>query len=161
MVRPGSHMRDLPRGTQGLDRESVSLSLTGLSPSTAGLSMPLLLANRFVTPCGQCSAPRAGPTTPRLQRLQPITQSCFGLFRFRSPLLTECSLFLEVLRCFSSLGFLDRPMNSVERTQALPWVGFPIRRSPGDNACSQLPEAFRRLPRPSSALGAKASTARP
>jgi hypothetical protein len=70
-------------------------------------------------------------------------------------------LFLEVLRCFSSLGFLDRPMNSVERTRALPRVGFPIRTSPGDNACSQLPEAFRRLPRPSSALGAKASTARP
>ena len=29
---------------------------------------------------------------------------------------------------------------------------------PRIDACSQLPEAFRRLPRPSSALGAKAST---
>ena len=68
-------MRDLPRGTQGHGTGVGSLSLTGLSPSAAGLSMPLLLANHFVTPCGQCSAPLAGPTTPRLQRLQPITQS--------------------------------------------------------------------------------------
>ncbi len=39
---------------------------------------------------------------------------------------------------------------------------YPGRVSPFGhpriNACSQLPEAFRRLPRPSSALGAKAST---
>ena len=50
--------------------------------------------------------PPDGPTTPRLQRLRPITQPRFGLLRFRSPLLTECSLLLEVLRCFSSLGVL-------------------------------------------------------
>jgi hypothetical protein len=50
--------------------------------------------------------PLVSPTTPRLQRLRPITQPRFGLLRFRSPLLTECSLLLEVLRCFSSLGFL-------------------------------------------------------
>ena len=42
-------------------------------------------------------------TTPTLQRLPPITQSRFGLLPFRSPLLRESSLFLEVLRCFSSL----------------------------------------------------------
>ena len=48
--------------------------------------------------------PLVSPTTPRLQRLRPITQPRFGLLRVRSPLLTECSLLLEVLRCFSSLG---------------------------------------------------------
>ena len=32
------------------------------------------------------------PTTPKLQRLVAITQSRFGLFRFRSPLLTESRL---------------------------------------------------------------------
>ena len=53
-------MRDLPRGTQGLDREAVSLSLTGLSPSSAGLSMPLLLANRICNSLRavQCTAGR-------------------------------------------------------------------------------------------------------
>src|SRR4029079_2830565 len=131
------------------------------SPSTAGLSMPLLLANRFVTPCGH--AVHRGPALQHpdcngcnLSRNQGLGSSAFARHYSRN-----VCLLLEVLRCFSSLGFLDRPMNSVERTRALPRVGFPIRISPGDNACSQLPEAFRRLPRPSSALGATASTARP
>jgi hypothetical protein len=33
-----------------------------------------------------------GPTTPRTQRLTAITRTRFGLFRFRSPLLTESRL---------------------------------------------------------------------
>ena len=100
-----------------------------------------------------------GPTTPRLQRLRPITQPRFGLLRFRSPLLTECSLLLEVLRCFSSLGVLvtvyvfNRASLGHYSRGVSPFGYLRI------NACSQLPEAFRCLPRPSSALGAKASTA--
>ena len=74
--------------------------------------------------------PPDGPTTPRLQRLRPITQPRFGLLRFRSPLLTECSLLLEVLRCFSSLGVLAPAMDSPVRSRALPREGFPIRKSP-------------------------------
>ena len=74
--------------------------------------------------------PLNGPTTPRLQRLRPITQPRFGLLRFRSPLLTECSLFLEVLRCFSSLGVLATVYYSTVRPRALPLGGFPIRISP-------------------------------
>ena len=65
---------------------------SGLAPSAAGLSIPfdylLTIACR-------------GPTTPDLV--------WFGLFRFRSPLLSESLvyfLFLQVLRCFNSLGFL-------------------------------------------------------
>ena len=46
---------------------------------------------------------------------------------------------------------------SARGTQAFPWVGFPIRASP-DLCLRQLPGAFRSSPRPSSALGAKAST---
>ncbi len=34
-----------------------------------------------------------GPTTPNAQRLPAITRARFGLFRFRSPLLTESRLF--------------------------------------------------------------------
>ena len=42
----------------------------------------------------------------------------FRLLRFRSPLLTESFgfIFLQVLRCFSSLGTLHQPMNSVDDT---------------------------------------------
>ncbi len=36
---------------------------------------------------------RIDPTTPRVQRLPAITHPRFGLFRFRSPLLTESLLF--------------------------------------------------------------------
>ena len=36
----------------------------------------------------------------------------FGLLRFRSPLLAESSLFLEVLRCFSSPGSLRRALTA-------------------------------------------------
>ena len=35
----------------------------------------------------------SGPTTPKAQRLPAITRPRFGLFRFRSPLLTESLLF--------------------------------------------------------------------
>ena len=49
-----------------------------------------------------------------------------GLFRVRSPLLTEY-LFLQVLRCFSSLGSLLQAMNSLESN--LERLGFPIRKS--------------------------------
>ena len=64
----------------------------------------------------QLSALRHGPagppsrlTTPIPQRLPSITRKGFGLFPFRSPLLREYFLFLEVLRCFSSLGALHAP----------------------------------------------------
>ena len=39
-------------------------------------------------------------------------------------------------------------------------AGFPHSDTPGYNACTRLPEAFRSVPRPSSALSAKASTVR-
>jgi hypothetical protein len=71
-----------------------------------------------------------------------------------------CFLFLQVLRWFTSLGLLRRPMYSVGDTlSSSVWV------SPFGNlrikACLRLPEAYRSLPRPSSPAGAKASTVRP
>ena len=39
--------------------------------------------------------------------------------------------------------------------------GFPHSDIPGYNVCTRLPEAYRSVPRPSSAFGAKASTVRP
>ncbi len=40
-------------------------------------------------------------------------------------------------------------------------IGFPHSDTPGYSACTRLPGAFRSVPRPSSALSAKASTVRP
>jgi hypothetical protein len=39
--------------------------------------------------------------------------------------------------------------------------GFPHSDIPGYGACTRLPGAYRSVPRPSSALDAKASTVRP
>ena len=47
-----------------------------------------------------------GPTTPLQHRRQAVPLQRFRLFPFRSPLLRECSLFLQLLRCFSSLAYL-------------------------------------------------------
>jgi hypothetical protein len=61
----------------------------------------------------------------------------FGLFRFRSPLLAESSLFLGLLRCFSSPGSLRLRDNGVR-----PPLGFPIRTSPAGAAAHASPELF-------------------
>ena len=90
---------------------SLTFSLTGLSPSPAGLSRTVLLTfgNQLCSPNPEMHASR------------------FGLFRFRSPLLTESIvffLFLRLLRCFSSPGSLDHTMYSCER-DTLSCAGFP------------------------------------
>ena len=82
---------------------SAYLSLTGLSPSMAGLSRTVLLGlqNQLCSPNPDMHARR------------------FGLFRFRSPLLTESIvlfLFLRLLRCFSSPGSLRTTMDSLHGT---------------------------------------------
>ena len=84
----------------------------------------------------------------------------FGLFRFRSPLLTESILFLFllVLRCFSSQGGPPGLMPSDGRVipgRVSPF-GYPRIEAP-----IRLPAAFRSIARPSSPASAKASTARP
>ena len=64
-------------------------------------------------------------------------------------------LFLELLRCFSSPGSLQYPMYSDIDT---PKGGFPHSDISGSKLICQLPEAYRRLSRPSSPIIAKAST---
>ena len=81
---------------------STRLSLTGLSPSLAGFPKTVLLSllNQFRGPNPRMHAP------------------WFGLFRFRSPLLTESHV------VFSSSGYLDV---SVHRVPFLTlWIGVRI-----------------------------------
>ncbi len=76
----------------------------------------------------------SGPTTP-----VSVARHWFGLFRVRSPLLAEslfCFLFLQVLRWFTSLGWLLLPMNSATDQSGLPDRGSPIRTSPGHRLCA-------------------------
>jgi hypothetical protein len=67
-------------------------------------------------------------TTPGRQRRLARSPPRFGLLPFRSPLLRESSLFLEVLRCFSSPGALHTRMIRVGDGPSRP-PGCPIRRS--------------------------------
>ena len=85
----------------------------------------------------------------------------FGLFPFRSPLLRESNiffLFLGVLRCFSSPGLpscnylFHYMIHGVYSMWVSPFGNLRIK------AYLRLPEAYRRLSRPSSAPGAKAFT---
>ena len=87
----------------------------------------------------------------------------FGLFRFRSPLLSESILFflfLRVIRCFSSPGSPCMTIDSSCNTVTLLTVSSLIRISAATIAHLQLTAAFRSLSRPSSAPCTKASSLR-
>ena len=67
----------------------------------------------------------------------------FGLFPVRSPLVRElrCSLFLRLLRCFTSAGSLF----NILCVKAIPVYGtrFPHSDTSGSKVTTHLPEAFR------------------
>ena len=67
-------------------------------------------------------------------------------------------LFLQVLRCFSSLGWLPDLATGMMHLQCTRLSHSEIC---GYIARVQLPAAYRSLPRPSSPLRVKASTIRP
>ena len=91
----------MSRGTLDTDL-SLWISHTGLSPSTAGLSRAILLSSM-----NQLFGPN-----PEVHALR------FGLFRFRSPLLTE-SFFI-----FFSSGYLDVSVHRVPLHTL--WIGVWI-----------------------------------
>ena len=69
-----------------------------------------------------------------------------------------CFLFLQILRCFTSLRSLLTPMHSVPSTLA---GGLPHSEILRSRLYYQLPQAYRRFTRPSSPLDAKTSAVRP
>jgi hypothetical protein len=72
-----------------------------------------------------------------------------------------CFLFLRVLRCFTSPRYHQPPYQFRRRQHPMTGARFPHSEIPGSTLGCQLPGAYRRLPRPSSAPGAKASTVCP
>jgi hypothetical protein len=86
------------RITQELPRASLDFGYGGIT----------LFAGTFQFLHLSIEVPRRGPTTPR-------ASSRFGLFRFRSPLLTESILFLflRLLRCFTSPGIACSFLTSI------------------------------------------------
>ena len=159
MVRPASHMRDLPRGTQVADLGGHVAFVYG-AVTLSG--RPFLTGSTSEWFCD--SAETRQGLDDRL--LQPPRRNgcrlsrCMGLgsSRFARHYSGNLSLFLQLLRCFSSLAYLllaylvQPGVTGHDPSRVSPFGHLRI------NVCSRLPEAFRSLPRPSSALGAKAST---
>ena len=118
MDSPDSYRISVPGSTQVSDG-SQSIFAYGALTLYGRLSHTFPLTDCFVTSI--------------CQTLQPHTckQAWFGLFPVRSPLLGEYFLFLQVLRCFSSLGALpptyvfSRRMLRVRRNE------FPHSDIPG------------------------------
>ena len=145
-------------GALSVARECLALE-SGLPRFPQGFTCPVVLGNRVqgvravfaygaITRSGgpfQILRLTVSLVTPRRVRSSsdpvpqhPIGNAC-GLSR-RSSLGSSpfarrylgnrgCFLFLEVLRCFSSLGLPPPPMDSAADTRALPRVGSPIRAS--------------------------------
>ena len=95
-----------------------------------------------------------------MQLLPDITHDRFSLFRVRSPLLTESLLFsLPVGTEMFHFPTFPLPALYIQAgiTGSSP-AGFPHSEILGSKSVYRLPEAYRRLLRPSSAPDAKAST---
>jgi hypothetical protein len=72
----------------------------------------------------------------------PARWTGFGLFRFRSPLLTESILFLflRLLRCFTSAGLACSSLfDSGRDDPVLTGPGYPIRKSPDQSLFCSSP----------------------
>ena len=106
----------------------------------------------FVTRFRAPNPRRPFPTTALQKTIRGTLCSGLAFFRFRSPLLTEY-LFLQVLRCFTSLRSLR-----FARCTAMTPCEFPHSEILGSKPCWRLPEAYRSLIRLSSAQRAKAFT---
>ena len=118
MDSPASHWISVPSGTQVPGR-SRSIFAYGTVTLFGRLSHTILLTDWFITSI--CLA------------LQPSRSKLleFGLIPVRSPLLGEWSLFLWVLRCFSSPGSLLLIYVFNQKMPSVRNGGFPHSEIPG------------------------------
>ena len=117
------------RGTQETGRRKAAFVYRALTVS--GRPFQCRSTNRSLAhSCVTLQRHPPVPTTPALQHLQVSPHSGFGLLPFRSPLLREYSLFLRVLRCFSSPRSPRRTYVFSARSLGSSQGGFPIRASP-------------------------------
>ena len=164
MVLPDSH--EIPRVPCYLGKRKTSdrHTPTGVSPSTLRLSNRFNFIHQFITRRPVNSQTTTHPTTPAPQHLSAITRHRFSLIHFRSPLLTE-SLLFSLPTGTEMFHFPAFPPTTLYIQAEVTGHNsgnsrFPHSEIPGSQLVYQLPWAYRRLQRPSSALGAKASTDR-
>jgi hypothetical protein len=94
---------------------------------------------------------------PPFQALPVPKTMATGLFRVRSPLLTESRL-MSVPPATEMFQFAGFASCTYEFSTGYPCGWVAPFGDPGITDCSHLPRAFRSVPRPSSPLSAKAST---
>jgi hypothetical protein len=148
----------------GCPTGALLLCFTGLSPSLAGRSSPVPVRERFFTPWGDHRLPRWVPRPRPGNAGELSSPDRFRLFPVRSPLLGKSRLF-SLRRGSKMFQFprLPPPAGPKSRPAVTPHhrCGVAPFGNPRIDACSQLPEAYRRAPRPSSALCPKASACCP
>jgi hypothetical protein len=133
---------------------------TGVSPTPPGHSRPFNFSNGFslparsAAPARHAPQPRAGNTC-QLEHLHGLASSAFARHYSRNH---NCFLFLRVLRCFTSPRTHQTPYKFRRRRLGMTPARLPHSETPGSKLGCQLPREYRRLPRPSSASGTKAST---
>ena len=162
MVPPDSHGISRVPCYLGCRSRVEDVSSTGVLPSVPALSHGLRLHQRFLTPCQFGRTVRTVPRPQtrnacRLSRVTGLASSAFARHYSRN---RGCFLFLWVLRCFTSPRSLYPPYIFRRESPGHPkgLAGFPHSEILGSQLVYQLPEAYRRLRRPSSAPDAKAST---
>lgn len=126
-------------------------------------SQAVQLPKRFITPRPGGSQIRMLPqprtrNTCRLSHAHGLGSSAFAHHYSRNH---YCFLFLRVLRCFTSPRSHQPAYTFNRRRHPMTGARFPHSEIPGSQSGCRLPEAYRRLPRPSSAPDAKASTVCP
>ena len=164
MVPPDSHRISRAPCYSGKHTRSHSCFGYGGPTLYATPFKTLRLQPRFITPPPHVSMVKCAPTTPTTQPLTGITYSRFSLIHFRSPLLTESLLFSLPVGT-EMFHFPTFPPTALYIQAEVAGHDSGISRFPyseihGSKLVYQLPMAYRRLQRPSSALGAKASTDR-
>src|ERR1700722_16555004 len=129
----------------------------------AGSFQNLRLPKRFLTSCRLSSSGWAVPLARSRNAcwLSHVVGLAYSHFAHHYSGNRGCFLFLWVLRCFPSPRYLPLPYVFRQGRRAITPARFPHSEIPGSKSGCRLPGAYRRLLRPSSAPGAKASTVRP
>jgi hypothetical protein len=126
-------------------------------------SQTVRLPHGFITPRRPSGDNRRVPqprmrNARRLSHTPGLASSAFAHHYSRNH---NCFLFLRVLRCFTSPRSHQPAYTFSRRRHPITGARLPHSETPGSTSGCRLPEAYRRLPRPSSAPDAKASTVRP
>ena len=150
-------MRDLPRGTQVADLEVARFAYGAVTlcgpPFLTGSAHDRLCDSSGVRQVPNVNSYNPCPETAAAYHAELVWAVPFSLATTQG--------MISVPPATEMFQFADLPLPGL-CIQPGVTGHYPSRVSPFGHpwitACSQLPRAFRRLPRPSSALGAKAST---